>query len=129
MTVRTTRWSPDTCGCILEYEWDDAAPQDQRVHSYKNTVKSCPEHGALAGAPLYTTVVAENTVKNRVVPTALSLLTAFNEEKLNEIFQWWFDAQRVLNVTFVGLSLTNQQKNQLQDFFNQALGAGKVKLV
>ena len=40
MTVKTTRWSPDTCGCVLEYSWDDALPQEARVHVYADTVRT-----------------------------------------------------------------------------------------
>lgn len=32
MAIQTTRWSPDTCNCVILYQWDDALPDDQRVH-------------------------------------------------------------------------------------------------
>ena len=47
MTIQTTQWSPDTCGCSFEYEWDDEEPQDKRQHHFKNVVKECVSHSHL----------------------------------------------------------------------------------
>lgn len=35
MPFRTTRWEPDTCDCVVEYDWDDAVSQDTRVHLFR----------------------------------------------------------------------------------------------
>lgn len=30
---RITQWQPDTCDCVLLYEWDDEVDAEQRVHT------------------------------------------------------------------------------------------------
>ena len=57
MTLNTTRWSPDSCGCVLEYAWDTATSEDDRVHTHVNTVAVCVSHAELHPDPA--TVVAE----------------------------------------------------------------------
>lgn len=42
--IQITRWSPDTCKCILEYQWDDVIPEDEREHTVYNIVSACSEH-------------------------------------------------------------------------------------
>lgn len=34
MALRTTRWKPDTCGCVIVYEWDDALDENARTHVF-----------------------------------------------------------------------------------------------
>lgn len=31
---RITTWSPDTCNCVIEYEWDDTEDQNTRKHKF-----------------------------------------------------------------------------------------------
>jgi hypothetical protein len=38
------RWSPDSCGCVIDIEWDDSVPVEQRSHVAKNIVSRCPAH-------------------------------------------------------------------------------------
>ncbi len=46
--IRTTRWSPATCACVIEYTWDDAVSEDKRTHTVSNVLNRCaeahPEH-------------------------------------------------------------------------------------
>ena len=59
------RWSPDSCGCVIDYSWDDADPPEARAHSFENSVKSCPAHAAHHGKAKHWDVVAdENQRKN-----------------------------------------------------------------
>ena len=44
MATRTTRWSPDTCDCIVEFTWDDSVREDQRTHTLSNVINKCPAH-------------------------------------------------------------------------------------
>lgn len=42
---RTQRWSPDTCGCVCEMDWDDTLPTEAEQHIIANRiVKACPAH-------------------------------------------------------------------------------------
>ena len=68
MTIQITRWSPDTCGCQIDYQWDDTVPQDERVHTVSNIVKACPIHaGQLSKESHYAEVVNENQSKNKAI--------------------------------------------------------------
>lgn len=31
---KITTWSPDTCGCTINYVWDDNDPPETRIHTY-----------------------------------------------------------------------------------------------
>jgi hypothetical protein len=44
MVIITNRWSPDTCGCELEYKWDNEQTEDTRVHNFARIVKACDAH-------------------------------------------------------------------------------------
>ena len=60
----TTRWSPDTCKCVLEYTWDDAQDENSRVHTPSNVIKACSFHIGLSLADHYKAVKGENMRKN-----------------------------------------------------------------
>lgn len=74
--LKLTRWSPDTCGCRIEYAWDPALPVVQRVH-IPVSVDPCERHAHLSeqaqrrATPsmgheeIYAAVLAENQAKNR----------------------------------------------------------------
>ena len=66
MTIQTTRWSPDTCKCEIEYTWDDTVPQDQRVHTMKS-VRKCIVHDLVSEAKAYQNVLDENQSKNKAI--------------------------------------------------------------
>lgn len=51
MAERTTRWKPDTCGCTVDYSWDDAVPEADLVLTCV-AVELCPDHASLADQPL-----------------------------------------------------------------------------
>lgn len=63
--MQTNRWGPDTCDCIIDYEWDDTLSDADRVHTVKQIVKRCEFHQALDDVTHYDTVLEENTRKNR----------------------------------------------------------------
>lgn len=84
--IKKTLWSPDTCGCVLEYEWDDSVPTEERTHTPTRATKICAEHTVEKVATreanlgigrgketreahhiVYDAVLAENQGKNRVM--------------------------------------------------------------
>jgi hypothetical protein len=67
MVQKVTRWSPDTCDCVIEYSWDDAVPQEQRVHTVSRIVQKCSTHAklGLSDAHHFAHVLAENQRKNQ----------------------------------------------------------------
>jgi hypothetical protein len=140
MAINVTRWSPDTCTCVLEYSWDDTAPEDSRVHNITNVVQKCAAH---AGTPDLTThwniINEENPRKNVAFqhlvdnfPAQLSNTGAAGGTLKSGIsfgFSYSGTApNRVLTVTFTGITLTNQQRTSIQNTLNTKFGAGKVLL-
>lgn len=138
MTLKITRWSPDTCECVLEYEWDTDDPQETRTHTPVNVVKACPAHSAQETvAQKFNKVNDENTRKNKVLKHALDNIDEIREEILDggqptgtytlkngTEFNWSFDNDRVLHVSITGL--TAQRISQLQTLADNYLGVGKV---
>lgn len=143
MGIHVTRWRPDTCGCDIEYEWDDALPLESRTLSYHATRKTCAEHAGLSGVALYTAIVDNNQRKNRVHGYLLEdndLAENFTAEdgqvylrfKQGIGFGWQWtgaDNDRVLEITVFGISLTIPQRNKIQNWLDNNFGAGKVILV
>lgn len=62
--MKVTRWSPDTCGCVVEYEWDDTVPAKNRVRKFKACVRKCPRHAHLDDEAVYNAITEENSRKN-----------------------------------------------------------------
>lgn len=123
--IRTTRWSPDTCGCVLEYAWDDTLPADERVHTFTVLVAKCPDHIALlADQETYDQVLSENTRKNHVLELARGIVINIERED----YVWSFNAARRLRAEFPGM-LTGAQKAQLRQACNNKFGAGKVEVI
>lgn len=120
--IHTTRWSPDTCGCVLDYTWDDEVPSDRRVHAFGEAVRTCVEHMLLTGKPLYDTVFAENQRKNRVLALAQERISHIAPEH----YVWRFLPGRALEVSFPEVVLTQVQKNAVQQVCDQQFGAGRV---
>lgn len=127
MAKRTTRWSPDTCGCVLEYEWDDSEDENTRTHSFKRIIKACPEHTALAGKSHYDQVLSENTRKNITFGEIRKALP--KEEITPDNYLWFFDKDRVLQVSLVGVDLPEAAKRGLQTALDARFGAGKAKVL
>jgi hypothetical protein len=124
MTIKVTQWSPDTCGCIFEYEWDDALTSG-RVHNLTRVIRRGPEsaHALIGDAPLFARIVEENGRKNITAGLADSIRSGVSVEG----FSWSFDSSRILTVTITGL--TNTQKNNLQSLCDSRFGSGNVIVV
>ena len=139
MTIKTTRYSPDTCACVIDYTWDDTTTEDQRVHTLSNYVNKCAAHSSLAtDQQRWNAVFEENPRKNLALQhilnnsptTALYDIVDGARQLKNSIalnFSWSGVApNRVLTLSFTGISLTTNQKNSVQTFLNNRFGAGKV---
>jgi len=64
MAKRVTKWSPDTCGCVIHFAWDDTTDETSRVHTFETAEMKCEEHAHLDGQELMDAVVAKNQAKN-----------------------------------------------------------------
>lgn len=122
--LRTTYWSPDTCGCVLEYEWDDTQDENTRIHSFKKAVQLCEHHKALLGDKAYDQVMSENTCKNQVLGMVKE---AYPSLELADC-TWSFDVARNLGVGFLG-KLKAGEKSSLQTLCDGKFGTGKVEII
>ena len=156
MTKHVTRWSPDTCGCQLEYEWDDNDPPERRSHNLFDFVHRCPAHSASLIADDsegYNAVKDENTRKNIAYSEAVNNAPAElvdvvtdvdkdgNETTRNVLkkeitFDYEFTGtapNRVLNIDLKGPTrliskLDNTKKSSMRSAINKRLGTNKVVL-
>lgn len=125
--MKTTRWTPDTCDCVLEYEWDETKSQSERTHAFKNVVKKCDAHQN--SQQPYDTVKEENERKNKFYAEIIENLSTAVEEKTQEDgsvvkdfkkgkdFKWSFDENRKLIVELKGFSAT--EKTVARDFLSK----------
>lgn len=122
MAKKTTTWRPDTCGCVLAYEWDDEVPEDKRAHTPVVTELSatCVAHRPHASAGgvkgLHAQVVAENQAKNGAHARLLDRMAYLCDEKVDgdgnvsrelkaqHEMSWSFDKNRKLKVSVRGVS-------------------------
>jgi hypothetical protein len=137
MTINTTRWSPDTCSCVVEYSWDSEAPPENRTHEL-TSIQKCPVHSSLSDSEAYAVLTEENPRKNNTLqsaldngPTALYDINPDGARVLKQNITYNFSwsgtvPNRVLTISFTGINLTTQQKNAIQNFLNNKFGSGKV---
>lgn len=125
MAIQTTRWSPDTCQCVIEYTWDDTVPEDSRVHSLGAYRTKCSLHTALSDSSAYTEVAEQNPRKNKIIERARVQFPRLFGTNGNFLGTWSFDSNRVLHVIVTGLLTTNQISN-IQSWCDTNLGVGKV---
>lgn len=136
-----TTWSPDTCSCVIEYEWDDIDSPETRAHTHHASIKSCPAHSQHYGkAKHYDTVIEENQRKNKAlgdIAKILGVSLAVDEDALESErikvrkflrdFHYTFDADRNLEVSHPQLTATH--KKTLQDKTDLVYGKNKVKVI
>ena len=140
MAINTTRYSPDTCGCVIEYTWDTTVPELSRTHTLSNYVTKCAAHASLAtDQDRWNCVFEENPRKNQALQNILenspttalydTLSNGSRQLKNSIVFNFSFSGtapNRVLTLSFTGISLTTNQKNTLQSALNTRFGSGKV---
>lgn len=129
MAIKTTRWRPDTCACVVEYTWDTDDPEDTRSHTQRRIVRRCAAHQA----DIDTGFLARLLIENRRVGTvAARLAEAFPaladavRDRLS--FQATRDADdaRVLTVSLP--AVTALQRTVLQTWCDNRFGAGRVQV-
>lgn len=58
--LRVTQWRPDTCRCVLSYEWDDAKAEDDREHKALPPEFKCLLHEGISDPQAHLEVVLEH---------------------------------------------------------------------
>jgi hypothetical protein len=97
----------------------------------------CSAHASIGATPkLLTTVQNENQRKNKVFSLAQAQISALqfvdgdnvgNAKKL-AMYQWSFDTNRVLEVSFSGVAITTAQKTSLQSLCDNQIGKNLTKV-
>ena len=93
MAKQITRWRLDTCGCVIDQEWDRTGPAARLLAMQAQT--TCAAHGGLAPEDVGTICLAENQRKNRALAAVRAAL-AFAEDDPDPA--WTFDAGRRLRL-------------------------------
>ena len=127
-----TRWSPDTCECIIEYN-DDL--------SLSRVVQACDAHKGGTESTTFNAVLEENPRKNKSFKEILDNAppgmydtdpesgARLFKKGITVDFEWSGVApNRMLQLVVKGISLTANQKNAVQAKLDNKFGAGKVIL-
>lgn len=125
--ITINRWKPDTCDCVIEQWFDDAA--EPRVVLYANILVTGPEHTA-TGETLWDVINGENRRKN----AALAIVQDVIDLATRDDFTTWrfLDShlpgsdERVLEITLARAD--NQQRASVQSAANLQFGAGVVEV-
>ncbi len=72
--IRRTTWRPDTCGCVIEFEWDDSQPEDSRQTTPVRGISVCSLHQDLNTQEQYNALIEDNSRKNKVEQMLAELL-------------------------------------------------------
>lgn len=118
MSIKTTTWSPDTCECKIEYQWDDTMPESNRVHTGSVIVNKCQRHDGNNPNNHYAQVLADNRLKNNSLKVLAENYSELTEEKFGEIVidlnkvLWFLNLSRVLELTISESSFDSAKKAQ-----------------
>jgi hypothetical protein len=83
---------PDTCGCVLEFAWDERDADPKHIPF---AAKCCEHHACHTTVEgIYTAALADNRAKNHAVGQALLALQEIDPAATHEDVQWEFDAER-----------------------------------
>ncbi len=146
VNINTTQWSPDTCDCIIEYQWDRDLPADQRVHILSRYVNRCAIHAVQADdTTRWNTILEENPRKNQalqlIIDNAPLSFVDINTNPDSSTYKTLkaglslsvsvsgTPPNRVFTLTLISTTLTQTQKNAVQNALNTRFGTGKVIFV
>lgn len=119
--LKVTRWSPDTCGCILDYQWDTEIPSDLRTHTFLDPVRVCQPHSVMPDSQVASMVYEENRRKNWSLDIVHSQLPDLDLSTIS----WSYNEVRALEI-FLGSLVSFQGRLLLQDAIDLQFGPGKI---
>lgn len=113
-----TSWSPDTCGCIITYEWDKSTRDTPEIREHRpvhedvliigqdgqpiNHNKKCEHHKHLPDTKAhFDTILEENQRKNK----------AHAEIGIDKQITWEFDSKRKLHIYHEGKKVLEVAKS------------------
>lgn len=129
MTKQTTRWRPDTCGCVITYDWDSDLPNDQIVFTVNTVEQACPEHKGLSDQEVFDSITKENTSKNEFLKDVMDSYPSLTRDlldddgnvigktfKAGQMPEWSFDKERNLTISVPdSVALTPEEKAAIVD--------------
>jgi hypothetical protein len=130
------QWNPDTCGCVVEFEFDADLPGETRTHKLVSLIPCSAHTGdtAYINQTLEAATIPvhkENQRKNLGLDELATEVGLPNDgtrwEKLQVYLdRWYYDtaSPRVLHIVTKGLS--TQQKNRAQSAVNNRFGVGLI---
>lgn len=141
MVKKITRWSPDTCDCVLEYEWDTEDELDSREHTFKNSVKECSAHSEVSLEKKYPVVLSENRTKNKILKEVIDSVESLRQEVIEKgesrfeladgvKYKYSFSGtgeNRVFDFEFTGKDLKKSEKDIIKGIVDSK-HSGKAKL-
>jgi len=122
MVLTSAIWSFDTCGCIIEYEWDTEQDEASRVHRARVIIKDCGLHGKTKDKhDHFGVVLKENQRKN----TSLAMIEEEEPTMLPSDCEWSFDEKRNLHIK-LKRALAADKKARVQEKLDAKHGQGKA---
>ena len=142
--MRKNIWRPSNCQCVVEEELDDVT---LAIVGLLQVVHKCTQHAGVADGDLYGVLITNLASESNRVRDVLRMLlgndlaiagldglretTADGGTALKEGVEYrctWsgVNADRVLNVSLVGFTLSGTQKTALTTACNVKYGTGKV---
>ena len=125
--IKTTQWSPDTCECKLEYEWDTEDTKPNKTFTGRNVINACSRHAGGSPNSVFGKVLADNNAKNntiKVLTANFPVLTKTDDEGNVKIrqdaFSYVLREDRVYEITISDLN--SEEKIQAQSLINDELG-------
>lgn len=106
MSKQITRWSPDTCDCVIEYAWDDSISENDREHSIHKVINKCQHHlESKDEESHFRVILTENSKKNIAINKIMEKfpnLTKVDQEgniSLKEgSLAWSYSKDRILSI-------------------------------
>jgi hypothetical protein len=116
--IQTCRWTLDTCGCVLDQQYDDA---DYAGTMQVTSIRRCEFHAALTTQDAVTHSVGQMKRKNEAEARMQQFFPSA------ELKSWSFSGtgtDRVLTVVITGI--TSGERTQIQVWADGRFGAGKI---
>ena len=117
-----TRWSPDTCGCVIDYILDPGMDEPM-PHAI---VTKCPVHQGMSDDEHMATILEENRRKNMAYPAVVASLLGVAVDDLQGTIDQ--EADTVLQ-SMAGITLEDAKKvPELEQLIQTARSVACVKL-
>lgn len=131
--IQITRWGPDTCNCVLEYQWNDSDLIEDRQHTLSRVVNKCIAHREYTDEIVFSMVTDENKRKNIVLNEIFSntpsLMFVNNEGKViydEKNVNWQFDQNRKL---IISTNLKSTEKTKVKNLLKNKFKINEVEIL